>query len=187
MLERRHLKGALYGLVALAALFLLSAASRREWVWIVLGALCLVGAATASKLLSAHGSSAPSADKAARKAASDDLVGTDDRRSFRGTTIVASSDDDEQALSDNHMVVVRDRDRLKWLRFICPCGCGEMIALNLMKRYAPRWSIEHHSDGTLSVSPSVDSTTCGAHFWIRQSRVHWVGPMTTTPRRESSS
>ncbi len=96
------------------------------------------------------------------------------RPDFAGVTTVGSMDDFEDPASAKHLVVVCDGERLKWLRFMCPCGCGETIALNLMRSHSPRWTVERHDDGTLSVTPSVDSTTCGSHFWIRRSRIAWV-------------
>jgi len=96
-------------------------------------------------------------------------------------------DDDGDAIAAGHLVVIADGARLKWLRFRCPCGCGDTIALNLMRSHSPHWDIEEHGDGTLSVRPSVDATSCGSHFWLRRSHVAWAGTTSSTPRRESSS
>jgi hypothetical protein len=43
-----------------------------------------------------------------------------------------------------------------------------------MRSHSPHWVCEQHDDGTLTVHPSVDATTCGSHFWIRRSVIHWV-------------
>lgn len=72
------------------------------------------------------------------------------------------------------LVIIGPPEMAKWLRFSCPCGCGEILALNLMPNHAPRWSVEPHPDGTLTVFPSVDATTCKSHFWIRRSKIVWV-------------
>ena len=72
------------------------------------------------------------------------------------------------------LVLAGSPERPKWLRFDCPCRCGEVLALNLMASHSPRWAAESHEDGTLSVRPSVDATRCGSHFWIRRSRIDWV-------------
>jgi hypothetical protein len=69
--------------------------------------------------------------------------------------------------------LVRVADRDKWLLLRCPCGCGQQIALNLMHSHNPFWRIEVRSRASFSVHPSVDSTTCGAHFWLRDGRVIW--------------
>lgn len=61
----------------------------------------------------------------------------------------------------------------KWLLMRCPCGCGQQIALNLMQSHSPRWSISVQSANRFSVHPSIDATSCGAHFWIRDGLVIW--------------
>jgi hypothetical protein len=65
-------------------------------------------------------------------------------------------------------------DNKKWLFFMCPCGCKQQIALNLMEGHSPRWKIDIQSPASFSVHPSVDATTCGAHFWLRNGMVIWA-------------
>jgi hypothetical protein len=93
---------------------------------------------------------------------------------FSGVAYIDPTDDPTSALRQQKLVLVGDRDRAKWLRFSCPCQCGATLALNLMQRHVPHWTVDHHDDGTLSVFPSVDATECGSHFWIRHGRVDWV-------------
>jgi hypothetical protein len=38
---------------------------------------------------------------------------------------------------------------------ICPCGCGDVIQLNLLKRASPCWRAVENPDGTVSVMPSI--------------------------------
>lgn len=61
------------------------------------------------------------------------------------------------------------------LRFLCPCGCGKQIALNLIPlQNGPRWSFTREADGTFTVSPSVNRIVgCRSHFWLRNSRIVW--------------
>ena len=57
---------------------------------------------------------------------------------------------------------------------ICPCGCGDVIQLNLLKQASPCWSVVDHPDGTVTVMPSVwREKGCRIHFFIRQGRVEW--------------
>jgi hypothetical protein len=57
---------------------------------------------------------------------------------------------------------------------ICPCGCGEVIQLNLLKQARPCWSAVEHPDGTVSLLPSVwRKRGCRSHFFIRSGRVDW--------------
>jgi hypothetical protein len=60
---------------------------------------------------------------------------------------------------------------------LCPCGCGDVIHLNLLKQERPSWSVRWHRDGTVTLVPSVWRTKgCGSHFIIRNSRIRWVRP-----------
>jgi hypothetical protein len=61
----------------------------------------------------------------------------------------------------------------KWLILKCPCGCRQELALNLMSSHLPRWRVEAAPSGRFNVHPSVDATSCGAHFWIRGGQVNW--------------
>lgn len=61
----------------------------------------------------------------------------------------------------------------KWLYFKCPCECGEIVCLNLMRSQSPKWRVELNRFGQYSVFPSVDSQTCGSHYWIRNGHVEW--------------
>jgi hypothetical protein len=92
---------------------------------------------------------------------------------FEGVAVCASHEDPSEEIRARKLVLVGTADRPKWLRFACPCRCGEMLSLNLMAGHRPRWAVKAHDDGTISVSPSVDATACGSHFWIRGNRIDW--------------
>ncbi len=92
---------------------------------------------------------------------------------FEGVVSLDLSVDPAHHLARRELVLVRKGDSPKWLKFACPCRCGEVIALNLMASYSPRWSVSQDPSGSISVSPSVDSTLCGAHFFIRGNGVEW--------------
>lgn len=69
--------------------------------------------------------------------------------------------------------LVRGGRGYKWIIFACPCGCGQQIALSLMRSHLPHWSVEVRDNGAFTLHPSIDSTTCGAHFWVRDGTVTW--------------
>ncbi len=96
------------------------------------------------------------------------------RKAFSGAVQLESSVDPGLQLKAGKLVLVGPKEKPKWLRFQCPCGCGDVIALNLMASHYPRWTVEIHKDGTLSAMPSIDATTCGSHFWIRRNKIRWV-------------
>lgn len=79
----------------------------------------------------------------------------------------------EAAQQDGVAALVSAADKHKWLILRCPCGCGQEIALNLMGSHLPRWRVDVKSPRKFSVHPSVDATSCGAHFWLRNGQVNW--------------
>lgn len=61
------------------------------------------------------------------------------------------------------------------LGFICPCGCGELIELNLMSDVRPRWKLEKRWDSVPSLHPSVwRKVGCRSHFWVREGHIKWA-------------
>jgi len=96
------------------------------------------------------------------------------RHAFGPTVVLDSATDPARELAAGKLVLVGTAEKQKWLRFKCPCGCGDVMALNLMAAHCPHWRAERHDDGSLTVHPSVDSDNCGSHFWIRRSKIYWV-------------
>lgn len=66
-----------------------------------------------------------------------------------------------------------------WLRYKCPCGCGETISLSLRPNIQPCWAIsisEGKNKRTLvTITPSVfmRNTKCGSHYFIVENKVIW--------------
>lgn len=55
----------------------------------------------------------------------------------------------------------------------CPCGCSEVLFMSLIEG-SPRWTHELHSNGTVSLRPSIWRTTgCKSHFFLRKGFVSW--------------
>ena len=79
----------------------------------------------------------------------------------------------EAARRSGVAALVRSGTAHKWFICTCPCGCEQQIALNLMGSHSPRWRVHVKSAQSFSVHPSVISTTCGAHFWLRNGGVAW--------------
>jgi hypothetical protein len=96
------------------------------------------------------------------------------QRDYR-LVVCADQAEAKKAIGEDQVIaVIRSADKDKWVQFRCPCGCGEVLMLNLMRSHSPCWQIEQLSQGRFSISPSVDSTKCGAHFWVRESRIVWA-------------
>lgn len=94
------------------------------------------------------------------------------------TSVVQTSTRPDEPLKRNALVLIGTGSTVKWLHFLCPCGCGAELKLPLMTSYSPRWQIVLHPDHTLTLYPSVDvkNPGCGAHFWIRNNKVFWAEP-----------
>lgn len=62
-----------------------------------------------------------------------------------------------------------------YAKFICPCGCGEELTLNLIDDVSPNWKIEiKNGPNEFSIYPSVRrNIKCKSHFWIRNSKIKW--------------
>ena len=96
------------------------------------------------------------------------------RHRFEGLVRLDTGAEQGAAIRAQKLVLVGSEEKPKWLRFACPCRCGDVLALNLMASHSPRWNVEIHPDQTVTVNPSVDATKCGSHFWIRKSGIEWV-------------
>jgi len=57
---------------------------------------------------------------------------------------------------------------------LCPCGCQAIIQLNLLSDAKPCWRVEEHTNGTISLAPSVWSRRgCGSHYFVRRGFIKW--------------
>jgi hypothetical protein len=65
----------------------------------------------------------------------------------------------------------------EWLAaFRCPCGCGDVIQLNLLKGSHPRWRIIYYKKRKFSISPSIDRiVNCKSHFTLVKGEIRWWG------------
>jgi hypothetical protein len=60
--------------------------------------------------------------------------------------------------------------------FVCPCGCQQLVWLNLMEGHRPRWRIHISHRGVPTITPSVNRQVgCKSHFFLRSGRVIWCG------------
>lgn len=107
------------------------------------------------------------------------------RPGIRFSRLVAATSTRDVAphLTERTLILVGSAPKYKWLRFLCPCGCGDELALNLMTSHYPHWSLSFEDIHTISIHPSVDSTRCGAHFWLKGNVVTWCIESTSTPAR----
>lgn len=66
---------------------------------------------------------------------------------------------------------------LEYAAILCPCGCGQILYMNLIPDERPCWRVTQHPNGTASLHPSVwRKKDCQSHFWFSQGRVYWCEP-----------
>lgn len=97
------------------------------------------------------------------------------RRRFRRVMVVESMTAVPERLGAN-IYLVRRGGMDRRVVLACPCKCGRKIDLNLVSSsHQASWSATFEN-GKLSLQPSVwlRSDPCHSHFFIRNSRVHWV-------------
>ena len=72
------------------------------------------------------------------------------------------------------------------IQFLCPCGCdagrGTILPISIAGDARPPeiakggqyWTLIVHNDETISLTPSVLQTACGAHYFVQNNKVRWV-------------
>ncbi|WP_106541091.1 DUF6527 family protein [Prolixibacter denitrificans] len=80
-----------------------------------------------------------------------------------------------QLLHTNTLYVEGNQKHRWTAAFICPCGCNEIIYLNLIPTTRPRWKIKLGWFKKPTVSPSINRRIeCKSHFFIKKGRIKWV-------------
>ena len=70
-------------------------------------------------------------------------------------------------------LAVVERGHPRSVLFQCPCGCGDVVVINVDRAAGPAWRLRL-SDGSLSLMPSVWRTTgCKSHFILWKNQVWW--------------
>ncbi len=58
---------------------------------------------------------------------------------------------------------------------ICPCGCNEILELNLLPDEHPRWTFRKDKKGYVTLEPSIDRQIgCRSHFFLRAGKIIWA-------------
>ena len=83
-----------------------------------------------------------------------------------------------EVLDTKTIYVVGDKGH-KWVAaFKCPCGCKQIIQLNLLKEGDASWRVTIHRDSSISIRPSVWRITgCKSHFTITRGNINWVSDL----------
>ena len=73
------------------------------------------------------------------------------------------------------LVYIVEEDGFKeHVSMICPCGCQQVLHMNLLPDERPCWQVTEHRDGAVTLHPSVwRQKGCCSHFWLRKGEIHW--------------
>lgn len=104
-------------------------------------------------------------------------------RHFDDVQVVASTTDARTALACDRTFVVVERGVPRVAMFKCPCGCGDVVTLNLDWRVGPAWRLLR-ADNDVSIRPSVwRDDHCQSHFIVWKSRVLFAASSRRRRRR----
>lgn len=85
--------------------------------------------------------------------------------------------DDFPESINNSIIYIVGENELEWLAVLrCPCGCNDVIQLNLLKESSPSWNFFRHKNERITISPSINRiVNCKSHFSILKGEVWWWG------------
>lgn len=93
------------------------------------------------------------------------------RLRYRWTRVAEPPD----RLSPRIVYIVGQGGHLWSAEFLCPCGCGATVRLSLHKEGRPRWTVQTHRDGRVSLSPSIwRKVGCRSHFFITDGLIKYA-------------
>lgn len=78
---------------------------------------------------------------------------------------------------EKKLFIVDEKGYAKWVYMKCPCGCGEILTLSLMRKHRPNWNLKIDRINRATLYPSVwKRDGCRSHFWICKGKLEWVHP-----------
>lgn len=70
--------------------------------------------------------------------------------------------------------IVEEDGYREHVSMLCPCGCRQVLHMNLLPDERPCWQVTEHTNGTVTLHPSVwRKKGCRSHFWLRGGKIHW--------------
>ena len=84
-------------------------------------------------------------------------------------------EDIPENVKDKVVYIVGERKHPWLIIFKCPCGCNNLIQLNLLKEASPCWKFQISNKEKITIYPSIWRITgCKSHFFIRKSKIEWA-------------
>jgi hypothetical protein len=77
--------------------------------------------------------------------------------------------------TDRRVVTLVKRGMARAAIFRCPCGCEDVVVINLDPQAGSAWRYREHQ-GRLTLMPSVwRETGCESHFVVWDNQIYWCG------------
>ena len=93
-----------------------------------------------------------------------------------------------ETLEPKRVYLVGDNSVPWFAALLCPCGCGDLIRLSLLKNDRPRWRVTRHFTGTVTLKPSIwRKKGCRSHFFVRRGGIIWALQSSASCSRNSSN
>ena len=84
-------------------------------------------------------------------------------------------DEIPENICQRSIYIVGEKEQPWLIAFRCPCGCNNLIQLNLLKEARPRWNYVVSKKNKITVKPSIwRNVDCRSHFFIRKSKIKWA-------------
>lgn len=85
------------------------------------------------------------------------------------------SDDLPVSIANGKIYIIGAHKHQWLLAFKCPCGCENIVQLNLLEHTFPKWGYKISLMGKLTIYPSINRMIgCRSHFFIIRGNVKWV-------------
>lgn len=98
-------------------------------------------------------------------------------RRYSGVISVPDQSAARTGALESETIAIVERGVPRWAVFRCPCGCGELLTINLDRRVGPHWRLIRRKSG-VSLSPSVWRTSgCHSHFILWKNQVWMFRPL----------
>lgn len=80
-----------------------------------------------------------------------------------------------EKVPDKTLVIVGSEGFFKWAVMKCPCGCGDLLTLSLMKSHKPNWRYSVDKENKATLTPSIwKKDGCRSHFFLRKGQIVWA-------------
>ncbi len=90
-------------------------------------------------------------------------------------SVVESRAEVGSQLTDPGDTILIWRHHPRWLLLKCPCGCNDVIPINLDRRAGKSWRLYGGKDKRISLFPSVwRDTGCLSHFIVRNGQIEML-------------